>query len=464
MIVSKIKSSHILNYNRLNSGYYLNQDAINSRILEDNSDKCVELQTLADVRNPPIFKRQFCEKSENAIHYCQSSDVVNAFEGSDVYVNKIHTLKVGADVSDKQILVTGFGTIGNTRLVNRLSEGYCYANNVCRIDVNNKSLYGYIYALMTSRYGKSQLNKNASGSVVRYIEAPGIKKTLVPILNTTVQDEIHKLIIQSKDLKVDANILLSEADMLFHDDNNIIYEDYHLSESENKKYKSFVVKVSDKTKITLKAKNFSKRITEIIDLWSDRKGKVLKEYLSEDFKIGMRGFFKRIDSDTIGTEMVSQGDLHKSNIKYFKRVIVSRANEEDIANENQVLFPAVGNGSSESEILFRPTLASDLFNGKLLSGDIGRFNCHSKEDAAYLLAVLRSKGGFRIMRSLYYGTQLRRPNWNLLNEINIPMASQESFNVISEKVLLAYKYKDLADVKENEAIRILEKEIEQWEK
>src|SRR5699024_6040010 len=100
-------------------------------------------------------------------------------------------------VKTNQILVTGFGTIGNTKLVNELTNGTSFANNVCRIEVNQDNLYGYVYAFMSSKYGRSQLNKNASGSVVRYIEAPGIKKTLVPLLSKEKQTKIHQFIVDA---------------------------------------------------------------------------------------------------------------------------------------------------------------------------------------------------------------------------------------------------------------------------
>ena len=160
--------------------------------------------------------------------------------------------------------------------------------------------------------------------------------------------------------------------------------------------------------------------------------------------------------------MTSQSDLHRINPKNFKRVIVSRRSDGDFANDCQVLFPAVGNGSSEGEILFRPTLAYKSYTNKLLSGDIGRLDCPSIEHAAYLLIALKSKGGFRMMRAFYYGTQLRRPLWELLKEINIPLKDDKVFAVVSGLTIKAYDLRYLADEKENEAISLLEKEIESW--
>lgn len=463
MRIGKIKSKHVLKELRFSGGYFLNEDAVNSRLLEENADKCKPLKELANVFNPPIFKRQFCENTERAVPYCQSSDVTNALEGSDVYINKEQAIKVGAIVKDKQTLVTGFGTIGNTRLVNELSDGIAYANNVCRIEAHDESIYGFIYALMTSKYGRAQLNKNASGSVVRYIEAPGIKETLVPTLPDSKQQQIHNLIVEASKLRVEANKLLEEANDKFHSLNEIEYSNYHLSVSENKEYLGFTYRISEASKISIKAKNHSKRILEIKRKWNSKNGVLLQDYLVNDFKIGSRGSFKRIDSETIGAEMVSQGDLHRINPKNYKRVIISRKNIDDFGNENLVLFPAVGNGSSEGEILFRSTLSYKSFNDKLLSGDIGKFQCPSLKHAAYLLVALKSKGGFRMMRAFYYGTQLRRPNWELLKGINIPVKDEECFNTISSLAIEAYNLRFNADEKENKAINLIENEIEQWQ-
>lgn len=223
MITENISSNLVFNAKRFDGGFFLNEFAVNSRILELNRDKCNVLFDIANVFNPPIFKRQFCQNTERAVQYCQSSDVTNTLEGSNTYINKKQAEKVRTLVKENQILVTGFGTIGNVRLVNELSDGLSYANNVCRIEVNEDDLYGFVYALFASKYGHSQLNKNASGSVVRYIEAPGIKKTLIPIFPKDKQEEIHELIVDAANLRVEANRLLEEAIGHF-DSLNVGYE------------------------------------------------------------------------------------------------------------------------------------------------------------------------------------------------------------------------------------------------
>ena len=71
---------------RLYGGFYLNIHSFLSLYLEANEERCVKLEDIADVMNPPVFKRQFCSIKGNAVEYFQSSDVSLASNNSEVYI------------------------------------------------------------------------------------------------------------------------------------------------------------------------------------------------------------------------------------------------------------------------------------------------------------------------------------------------------------------------------------------
>lgn len=177
--------------------------------LEKNEKQCCALSSLAEVFNPPVFKRQFCKNTPRAVPYFQSSDVQSASERSAVYIYKGQAQSLNLLVKENDILVTGFGTIGNTRLVSKFQDGVCYANNVCRIRTTEHT--GFIYAFISGKYGKAQLNTNASGSVVRYIESPGIKKILVPIFSDSFQQDVDNLVQEAARLREEATCALEKA-------------------------------------------------------------------------------------------------------------------------------------------------------------------------------------------------------------------------------------------------------------
>lgn len=446
MVTRKIKIRKIRNSVRFNGGYYLNEDALNSSLLEDHYNNCIPLEKLATVWNPPIFKRQFCKKTERAIPYCQSSDVTNALEGSDVYINKIQATKVGSVVEENQILVTGFGTIGNTRLINELSAGISYANNACRIQVNDDGLYGYIYAVMSSKYGVSQLNKNASGSVVRYIEAPGIKKTLIPNIAKVKQEKINSLIIESTKLRVEANKLLSKS---------------HKTIKECLCFSSVRVKdkVSIKTLVSSHLKRFEAEyfISEGKDIITHIKTGdyvVLKDVSKEIYRPGI---FKRFYVDK-GVEFFGGADIVKAIPKSYKKL--SKAKTKHLESlkikENQILITCGGTiGFS--------VLVNRFLSDKTASQHILRVEAN-KIKGGYLFAFLSSKLGLKAIQSFTYGSVIPQIEPHHLELLPIPILEDAIMNKVHDMIMLYKENISIAIEKELEAISLVEKEIEEWQK
>jgi len=463
---NKIKSAFISQNIRFNASYFLNNDALNSYKIENFKNNCVQLTEIAEVYNPPIFKRQFCQNSESAVNYCQSSDVTNLLEGSEVFINQKQAEKVGSIVRVNQILVTGFGTIGNTKLVNELSAGISYANNVCRIESNSNIPFGYIYAFMSSKYGKSQLNKNSSGSVVRYIEAPGIKKTLIPIVSENKQFEIHNLIKESSSLRVEANKILIEANkelkkhLKLNDLKNSEYESFGNSNS-NRNVSTFSRNIKEISLESINAFNYSKKIEILKNKISTSKTISLLDCLNEK-GLFSTGSFKRleIESDK-GIRLINQSDIFNSKIigKNISRKLIGNSK---LVEYGEVLIAGVGT-LGESETFCRVIFASESIENQLVSGEFIRMKTNENIPSGYLFCFLSSDYGFRIIRSTQSGTKLCRPINSLLEKIPIPILNIEEMNNIDFNVKNAHSKYYLAELKENQAIDLIEKEIDSWQ-
>lgn len=449
MISGIIKSKYIVQDIRFNSGYFLNEDAINSRALEENRDKCCQLTDLAEVWNPPIFKRQFCVNTDRAIPYCQSSDVTNALEGSDVYINKIQASKVGSVVTENQILVTGFGTIGNTRLINELSSGISYANNCCRIQTNEDQLYGYIYTFMSSKYGRSQLNKNASGSVVRYIEAPGIKKTLIPILPESKQQKIHKIILDTSNLRVEANKLLNEATEYF----NSLKIDYKYGSATSNKIS--INSLSNGYKRFDSANAIVSKLVED-SLQNNQINFVTIRSQSKGIFIGPRSKRNYVAS---GTPFLSTSAMQKANPTKVDKFISSKSADGFMVEEGWIL--TTRSGTLGDTIYTLPCM-----KGFAVSEDAIRIVL--KKDAQisneYLFAFLKSSIGKSSLLSGSYGSVILHLNENYIGDVKVPILNNTIIKSIEAKVGQYLKNINAAILKENTAIELVEKEIESWQK
>ncbi len=464
MITKTIKSKYIItDSKRIDGKFFLNNDALLSLKMKENEDKCLPLSEFAFVFNPPVFKRQFCQNTSNAVQYFQSSDVPAASEQSSIFINKKQAEKVNAIVKENQILVTGFGTIGNVRLVSKLQEGVAYANNACRIEVNQDFNYGFIYAFMASKYGKAQLNNNASGSVVRYIEAPGIKRILIPTFYENQQLEIHNLIVESADLREEANMLLQETEDILSNSLCITNDTQSiLSRSEKELGSIFRFNIRNISTLSLRARNYSPRKQKIIELSKALRYDNLIDVLQCQPIYGSR--YKRIEATNQAIELLSQGDIFdfrpmgrlisKRNIKNLK---------DELVKKETILIPAQGT-LGENEIFGRAKFVWGYLENTLVAGHAMRFIPNTQKiGSGYLYAVLSSKMWFRLLRNSVYGTNLLGFIVPFLNSYPIPRFDNGLEELIDQKVKEAYDKLTLAIEKEKQAIQLVENEIEQWQ-
>lgn len=432
---------------RLDGIYFLNDNAFLSLIMEDNEVKCRTLSEFASTYNPPVFKRQFCKNTERAVSYFQSSDVPNQTERSEVFINKKQAVKLNTIVKKNQILITGFGTIGNTRLVSKLQDGVAYANNVCRVDVNDDQKYGFIYAFISSKYGRGQLNKNASGSVVRYIEAPGIRKILIPVFSPEKQEEIHSLIVQAAELREKANQLLEKSVTIFENNMPQI--------NSNTQFVVSVKSLFDNTLRLDSSTNFSNIQGFYECLKNNCELKTIEE-LSK--KVFTPGIFKRIrvNNSKSGIPFLSGSDLLDSMPSFNSFLSKKMKNLDDyILRKGWIAVQDAGT-------IGYVTLVSGYLDGVSATNNLVRIIPQTeKNNNPYIFAFLKTKQGQAILKSLEYGSVQKHIDNNQVSRIKIPILPM--YTEISTNILSYLDKLTEACNKEFQAIQLVETEIDQWQ-
>lgn len=467
MRFSTVNSKYIVEHeNRMEGKYYINDGSLLCMTLDNNVQSTTTLDKLANVFNPPVFKRQFCVHTHKSVQYFQSSDVPSCIETSPIYVNRKQSEDLNLLVKKNDILVTGFGTIGNTKLVTKQQIDTCFANNVCRIQVIDKSDIGFIYTFLSSKYGIAQLNKNASGSVVRYIEAPGIKKTLIPNIKSEVRISINKLIEDATMLREEASDNLASAKSILVEKaqlKDISSEDYDYygARTIERQPSIFTVRRKDITTRTINAFNHSLRIR---NLQSKITCKTIP--LSDAIEGGeffTTGSFPRIEvKEGHGIHLINQSDIFDIIVKgkYISKKGVKTTN---LVDYGEILIAGVGT-LGESESFCRVVFANEDLVGQLVSGEFLRMKSNSNVPSGYLYTWLSSDFGFRLIRSTQTGTKLCRPIQSLLLEKPVPIIEKEDMQKIDSMVKEAFTKKYKANQHEREAIKILEQEIEKWNK
>lgn len=447
---------------RFDSSFYLNDNSYLSMIVEAIPNSKL-LGDLAEVFNPSIFKRQFCIPSAKATYYFQSSDVPSASEFGHIYISRQQSARLNLLVKKGDILITGFGSIGSTRLVGHYQDGTCYANNVCRIRCNSYLPTGYVYAVLSSKYGYAQLNKNASGSVVKYIEAPGIKKTVIPFFSTELQKCVDTLIKESASLREEATNELALAEKLLkekaglHDLTPDDY-DYFGHHSASRRPSCFIRKASSIRPKSINAFNYSERIATIYGMIPN--SEPLKNILKNGSTFST-GSFPRVEvKDGCGVMLINQSDAFDTIIK-GKWISKRNVNLTSLVEYGEVIVAGVGT-LGENETFCRTLFGNEDMVGQLISGEFIRMKTNGTVPSGYLYAWLSSDYGFRLIRNTQAGTKLCRPIPDLFLEIPIPILHKEDMDEIDRLVRTAHTKRHEANVKELKAISMVEAEIEKW--
>lgn len=449
MRTSAVNSKYIFSQGKRFEGkFYLNDNSFLSMEVERHAEKTKPLSELATVFNPPVFKRQFCQQTERSVPYFQSSDVPMAEENSQVYVFKGQAENLNLLVKKDDILVTGFGTIGNTRLVSKYQDGTCYANNVCRIRANEGVYKGFVYAFLSSKFGISQLNKNASGSVVRYIEAPGIKKTLIPQFSDAFQKDIDTLIQDSVTLREAATEALEEA-------HNIIEQNFEIARSK----KSSCVSV--KTILSSHNKRFEAFYHTSIN-------RSVFDYIKTNFEyknlgeltesIFRPGIFKR-DYVSNGITFLGGADILLSIPKSDKKLSIRQVNNMPELKVKKDWILVTCGGTIGNTVLIDRQLEKCVISQHVM-------RIVPKDDIlkGYLYAVLSSEIGKKLITMFTTGSVIPQIEAHHLELVPIPLLEEEIMKHIDNLVSIYVTKIEDSKEKEAKAVSMVEQEIEKWNK
>lgn len=388
-------------------------------------------------------KRTYTKK-EFGYPYLSNSDVIsqNPFNSC-----KYNSRKYGHDESaflkEGMILTGRVGAIGQTAYVTREFEDKetMGSDNIIRILAKQSELSGYIYAFLVSKMGNTLLWKLAAGGVQPYITDQMVANIPVPIFPESKQQEIHNLIVESANLRVEANRLLEEAtdffDQLMKYENNISSKTISIRNIRNR-FDSYSVLENN-------------IIDSIIDENPTIEWIPIKT-ISEKIFIGPRSKRNYVAK---GVPFLSGSELQKSNPTKVEKFLSIKDATPFIVNKDWVLI-------TRSGTIGNVTYVFPVLDGYGATDDAIRVvvKASSKLSSKYLYAFLVSKFGHKCIQKDIFGSVIQHINEEQLGNILIPVLD---INKVEEKIERYCSFMNDAIIKENQAIQLVEKEIESWQ-
>lgn len=364
------------------------------------------------------------------------------------YVSKKLNKNVeGKFIEENMLLFAGIGSIGDIAFGSKDIIG-CLTplGNVIRVRTINYP--GYFYAFFKSKIGNALILNLESGSVQTYLDPTTLGNLPVPILPEEKQQQIHQLIVDSANLRVEANKLLKEAVEFF--------------KFLDTTYKAGTYNVKNISSNTIN--NFKKRfdanyniINNYVDnIKSNQKIEFIKiNELTENIFIGPRSKRNYISN---GIPFLSTSEMQKANPTKTEKFVNQNVGKDFQVKEGWLL--TTRSGTLGDTIYTLPCI-----NNFAVSEDAIRiqFKQHSILSNKYVYAFLKSNLGRNSLLAGSYGSVILHLNEDYVGNVEVPILEKNTIKEIEEKIDLHLFNLNEAIIKENQAINLIENEIDAWQ-
>ncbi|MDE0010407.1 MAG: restriction endonuclease subunit S [Candidatus Poribacteria bacterium] len=210
-----VPSSELLD--RFDGSYYVPVvDVIEQRIAKTAKEivKVVNNQVSESVTLPGRFKRVYVEEG-NGIVFFSGKNVLELDPSDKKYLSfSQHADKINNElvIREGMILITSSGTLANTVLVPKHWDGWAMTHDIIRLVPAGNEISGYLYAWLSSEYGRELIHRFAYGAVVKHLEKEHISQVSVPLLSDkNAQREINDTVLEANRKRTEAYNLEQEA-------------------------------------------------------------------------------------------------------------------------------------------------------------------------------------------------------------------------------------------------------------
>ena len=220
-----ISSSEVLHNNHSGSEYRLDAHYYNplaQLAIKNIRQSKSEVKTIDDVTERVFmcnrFKRNYVDEKYGG-PFLSGKNIIQ-IRPTDL---KHISLSETTDLDDLKLeaewtLITRSGTIGRTCFVWKHYEAYAATEHIVRVVPNKEQIDpGYLYAFLSSQYGKQQVLRFTHGSVIDEVTDKQIKKVLIPLPSKIEQKPIGDLVRAAYEKRAEAIRLEDEAQKILMD-------------------------------------------------------------------------------------------------------------------------------------------------------------------------------------------------------------------------------------------------------
>lgn len=464
MIVKTIPSSWIIEEeHRLDCGPFVKGSIEAKKKIERSNYKKEKLVNLTlDGINGMYHVGQdkilWVSDAEHGLPFLRSADILKTDLSHQSYISKRqvannYLFQCPAGTT----LITRSGTIGKMAYCRKDMENTAISQDVLKVVPDTtRVLPGYLYAVLSSRFGLPIITGGTFGSIIVHIEAENIANLPVPRLGK-IEEQAHEIIQKAAGY-------ISTYQEKIQGATSLLFDSVGISDISTQEWHSWGSDLAFthilNSPNSLRALNFNPRYLKLVSQIKKSSWKPLTEICNPD-TIKRGGWFKRVDSDPEHSYlMVGQKQIFR--LKPEGRWIAKKFINDDLkVKPGTTLIAAVGT-LADSELYCRCEFIWGKSSERVYSEHFYQIYPIEKiMHSGCLFAFLRSETAFRMLRSISHGTKLQIQKIDLLKSLPIPYPKDESVrNEIHKIIIDAYEIKDQSIDLEDQARNLIEEAIE----
>ncbi|WP_155300799.1 methylation-associated defense system restriction endonuclease subunit S MAD5 [Deinococcus kurensis] len=431
--------------------------AVEARVLLDKLT--VPTQPLREVTagynggiyNGPQFKRNYVTSRAHGIPFLTGSSILLSdisrlpmISRKDALSKKLSYLRV----EEGMTLISCSGSIGKMVYARPEMNGVWASQDVMKVVPDPEIIPpGYLYAYLSSRFGKTLITSGTYGAIIQHIEPEHISELGVPRFGIQFEKQIHLLIQKAAELRSEASYRIQKCrakiDKRF--ESKDIFDNQSVNTVNSKDLKRFdAFYYNSRVQYDIKELSLvpTVKLSSVSSIFTPG---IFKRMYVEDAEYGYRYFS--------GTEIFQ--------VKPQERGYLSR-NSKNIDNylvrNGWILMQDAGQiGGLIGQISY----CFPYMDGSALSNHIMRIIPNNSSDSAYLFAFLSSQVGQRQIVRTAFGSSIPQIDPKYIAEIDIFWPSEQERVDLSDGISQAWSDISLAHDKEETAIQLVERAIEQ---
>ena len=446
---------------RLDASPYLSGSFEAKQVLKEltvRKDALVSLTTghNGGIFNGPKFSRLYLQDPARAVRFLGSTDMMEADLSylpllATSVADKFSYLQIKPDTT----LISCSGTIGRMAYVRQDMADIWSSQHIMKVQPDPDRIPpGYLNTFLRSRFGVPIITSQAYGAIIQHIEPHHIADLPVPRFGVELEQRIHDLVEEAANLRTDfQHGVVAATEDLFITAGLAQLLDLHWHEQD----RDLGFPVFGVGPTSLRAMNYGYRARQIHDALSSVPHRTLGE-ICEGGQLARGNRVPRQDVDgEFGIPFVGQRTAFWVRPEY--RTILPPHGFNPFVPDETVLVGAQGL-PSENGLLGRGLFVTGAWLKFAFTEHLLRVVSGSRDIAgAYLGAFFRSEAAFRLLRSMMAGTGPQSLHPALLRAVPIPTLTPEARTRIAETTREAYQKRDEADLKEDQALALLESAV-----